>query len=407
MVKSQPYPLLNSHFRTAQSKLIILPGSPHALGGTLISLVATIKGFERCNKVDQLNVLTYTGSLMEKALVQAGFEHCLVPISATSKPQYLRRALHWVTQQPHDWPLLLENCVQRNALLPLLLYSLSLRRQRRRVYLLFRDLATSYNQLGYIARKLTFMSLGVQAICNSHFTAQQISQRYTRQVKGILYPSVDLDQFNPQTSEDSTPPPALQPIVQTEKRLMLTVSRINKPGIVNDKNLRIIPAILAALKHRGYDYYGVIVGPDKSPNQERSRVLEEIAQDLGVADRFKILPPDFKIEAYYQHADVLVTLAPREPFGRTVVEAIACGLPVIGSNTGGISEILSQIAPEWTVPPDDPVAAAKAIIHLENDPDLSEKLARGQRWVQDHCSMVNSAKTLMDIVGLTRMEDHE
>lgn len=383
-----------------ERKLIILPGSRHVLGGTLISLMMLVKGFDLCCKVDRLCVLVYAGSLMEEQLVQAGLKHYLVSISATNKSEFLRQALQWVKQQPTDWPLLLENCVQRNILWPMLRYGFPLRLQQRPVYLLFRDLAISYNFLGYVARKLTFISLGVRAICNSHFTAQHIRQRYVRQIQGIVYPSVDLTQFNAQPRPGS-PPPELQSILQTDKRVMLTVSRINEPGIVNDKNLRIIPAILSVLKQRGDDYYGVVVGQDQSPNQEYSRALERQAQELGVGDRFKILPPSFQVENYYKHADVLVTLAPREPFGRTVVEAIACGLPVIGSNQGGIGEILSQIAPEWMVDPHDPVRAADAIMQLTHSPDVAQRLTQGQAWIHDHCSLRQSAMALMEIVGLS------
>lgn len=406
MLTSQSVKLFNSRktITTEQPKLIILPGTVHGLGGAIISLVSLLKGLENLGQLEQVCVMIYADSLMEKALVKAGLACCLVRISATTTPQYLRRALRWILQQPNDWPLLLENCSQRQALLPMMLYCFPLNLQRRPIYLMFRDLASSYHPLGGIARKLTFMSLNVKAICNSQFTAQTISQRYVHDVKGVLLPSVDLNKFSTQTSQ--SPPPLLQPILRTGKRLMLTVSRITRPNMVNDKNLRIIPAILAELKRQGHDYYGVIVGQDSSPDQEYSQVLTKIAQDLGVDNRFQILPPDFQIEAYYQHADVLVTLAPREPFGRTVVEAIACGLPVVGSNTGGISEILSNFAPEWTVDAFDATAAANAVIRLTNDPNIPAKLVQGQAWIRECCSVDNTARTLMNIVGLTGEENN-
>ncbi len=401
---------------TGESKLIILPGSPHVLGGTLISLLMLVQGFRECGQLHRLLVLVQAGSLMEETIVQAGLGHCLVPITGTTKVEYLRRSLHWVTQQPRHYPLLLENCVQRDALLPMLEKSVALRFQQRPVYLLFRDLATSHNLLGTFARSLTFRSLGIQAIGNSHFTAQQISQRYTRPVIGVLYPAVDLDRFKPEEMQSQAPqsqasrsqmPSALQPIVRSGRRLMLTVSRISKPGIVNDKNLRIIPAVLAELQRRGEDYAAVIVGQDRSLNHERSQFLRHIAEDAGVADRFHILPPDLHITAYYHHADVLVSLAPREPFGRTIVEAVASGLPVVGSNTGGIREILSNFAPDWMVDPHDPIAAAEAILRVVTSPTTPHRLAEGQTWVRDHCAIHSTVQALMTIVGLAGGAPHD
>ena len=131
-----------------------------------------------------------------------------------------------------------------------------------------------------------------------------------------------------------------------------------------------------------------------------TRTLLELAEQLAVSERLTILPPTFAIEDYYQYADVVVTLAPREPFGRTVVEAIACGVPVVGSNTGGIGEILSNFATEWAVEPTDPIAAAEAIVRLETAPNTLNLLAQAQQWVEAHCSPVEYAKKMIEIVNL-------
>ncbi len=395
-------------------KLIILPSSQVSLGGTLFSPIMTIKGFSALGKGEQVCVLVQTGSLMANHLTEIGLQNHLVLIPGETKPEFISNAMKWVHNQPNDWPLLLENCVQRLDLWPLVLNSLSLRLQKRPTYLLFHDLATSYNLIGSIARKLTFMILGVKALCNSHFTSGHIQKKYGLTVQQVLYPPIDLDRFEPlrpnvqgddiPTASNDDSLAALKPILATGKPILLTASRINKPGIVNDKNLRMIPAVLATLKQKGHDYYGVIVGQDKSPDLSYSKALYAIADTLDVRDRFEILPPSMQIETYYHHATALLTLAPREPFGRTVVEAIACGLPVIGSNSGGISEILNQIAPEWMVDPYDADAAADAILRLTNPPSdwpsVQDRLQQGRLWIETHCSVVNTAKALMEVVGL-------
>ncbi len=395
-------------------KLIILPSSQASLGGTLFSPIMTIKGFSALGKAEQVCVLVQSDSLMANHLTEIGLQSYLVLIPGQTKSEFINNAMQWVHKQPNDWPLLLENCVQRLDLWPLVLNSLSLRLQQRPTYLLFHDLATSYNPIASIARKLTFMILGVKALCNSYFTAGHIQKQYGLAVRQVLYPPIDLDRFQPLKSDsqkDKTPTSsnddclaALKPILATGKPILLTASRINKPEIVNDKNLRMIPAVLAALKQKGQDYYGVIVGQDKSPDQVYSKDLYAIADTLGVRDRFQILPPSMQIETYYHHVTVLLTLAPREPFGRTVVEAIACGLPVIGSNSGGISEILNPIAPEWMVDPHDANAAADAILRLAHPPadwpPVQDRLQQGRLWIETHCSVVNTAKALMEVVGL-------
>jgi glycosyltransferase involved in cell wall biosynthesis len=377
-------------------KLLVVPVFHHALGGATVSLSLMLKGFQQCGALDQLCVLLRSNSLMEQYLRQAGHEECLHLIPEQDLTQFMKQALHWVNQQPPDWPLLLENCVARQLLPAMLQATPALRLSRRPIYLVFRDLAESPHRLGSLVRKVTLASLAPHAICNSHFTAQHI-RRLIPSTRDVLYPPVDPEKFN---THRSAPPQELQPILASGARIILTPSRISKEDNTNDKNLRSLPIVLAKLKAAGHHYHGVIIGQDTSSEQTRSRALLAQAEDLGVADRFTILPPALDIENYYKYADVVVTLAPREPFGRTVVEAIACGIPVVGSNTGGIGEILHNFAPHWTVDPHNPVAAAQAIVDVVTAPDTPTILAQGQQWVEANCSLVPYAQKILKITGL-------
>jgi len=380
-------------------QLIIIPGYCDGLGGTLISLSLLIMGFERCGASGQLCVLVRSGSLMHRYLTDAGQDYLLKVIESEDQIQFFKLALRWARQQPRDWPLLLDNCVWRDYLPILTLAAPALRLSGRPVYHFCHDLGLSHNQLGYLARKVTFTCLAPGAICNSKFTAEHI--RYMMgKIRGIVYQPVDTQRFNHRPSV--APPVGLEPILRSGAFVMLTPSRLNKPGTVNDKNLRALIPVLVQLKANGHHYHSVVVGEDGSPKQTYTRDLLEIAERSGVADRFTILPPTVTIEDYYKYADVVVTLAPREPFGRTVVEAIACGLPVVGSHTGGIGETLSHFAPEWTVACNDPVAAAETIIRVAADPNTPNILARGRHWVEARCSVEGYAQQMIDITGLTR-----
>jgi glycosyltransferase involved in cell wall biosynthesis len=66
-----------------------------------------------------------------------------------------------------------------------------------------------------------------------------------------------------------------------------------------------------------------------------------------------------------------------EPFGRVLVEALACGRPAVGSAVGGIPEILTGELSAGVVPPSDPAALAAALDRLrgwpERDPGLAER----------------------------------
>jgi glycosyltransferase involved in cell wall biosynthesis len=380
-------------------KLIILPSWCESLGGMTVSLSMTIAGFAQLQSLDRIRVLVRADSLLESYLQQAGQRDCLESITAVDGLEFYQRGLNWVARQPQDYPLLLENCTNR-YLLPILGRNIPrLKLSRRRIYHFFRDLAYSHNFWGQLLRQAVFTGLAPGAICNSKFTAQSLVKHLPLKIQGVLYPPVDQERFHPALTK-TTAPPELQPILNSGAKIMLTPTRISEPGHINDKNLRGLILVLSKLKQLGYHYHSVIIGQDYSPGKFNTCALQEFARELGVSERLTILPPTFAIENYYQYADVVVTLSPREPFGRTVVEAIACGVPVVGSKTGGIGEILGNFAPQWTVDPDDSMAVAQTIINLAQDSNVPLLQTQGQQWVASHCSPVEYVKKLMAIVNL-------
>ena len=381
------------------NKLIILPSLCDSLGGSTVSLSMTVAGFARLENLDRICVPVQSGSLLENYLRHSGQEACLQPITASNPQQFYQRALDWVSRQPRSYPLLLENCTNRYLITILGRNIPRLRLSDRQVYHVFRDLATSRNWGGKWLRRIVFICLNPGAICNSQFTAQSVAQHLGLKIDGILYPPVDRERFGDRLLV-TAPPRGLEPILAAGAKIMLTPSRIGEPGQINDKNLRGVLLVLAQLKKMGHHYHSVIIGQDYSPDKLYTRGLLELAEQLAVAERLTILPPSFAIEDYYQYADVVVTLAPREPFGRTVAEAIACGVPVVGSNTGGINEILHNFAPQWTVDPNETAAVARTILRLAEDSGTASVLSRGQEWVEAHCSPVEYAKKLVEIVDL-------
>ena len=392
-------------------KLIILPGATDSLGGTLVTLSLLIKGLAERNLSEHFCVLTRSGSLMESYLNAAGHGDVLQLIKGDCNRTFVANALAWVSQQPKQAPLLLDNCIARELLGTLIKSSVKLRLSRRPVYFFFHDLGLSYNPIGFCFRKLMFTAVNPTGLCNSDFTAGHVS-KFISGIADVLYQPVDAEKFHPLDKRDRTlpPPEPLKEVVETGDRIMLTPSRLNKPGIVNDKNLRGLIPVLAQLTQQGHRYRSVIIGEDSSKASSHTRDLIEAATTAGVEHRLTILPPTFEIERYFPYADVVVTLAPREPFGRTVVEAIACGTPVIGSQSGGIGEILNHFAPQWTVDPDDARATAQTIRTVINNPQTAQTLAKGQRWVKERCSLETYTESILTATGMmptTRSNDRD
>jgi glycosyltransferase involved in cell wall biosynthesis len=76
-------------------------------------------------------------------------------------------------------------------------------------------------------------------------------------------------------------------------------------------------------------------------------------------------------------ADALVHAAVAEQFGQALIEAMACGLPVIAVDRAGPSTIVDDPLTGWLVEPDDPTTLAAAMVEAITDPD--ERRLRGRR----------------------------
>lgn len=99
----------------------------------------------------------------------------------------------------------------------------------------------------------------------------------------------------------------------------------------------------------------------------RSR-LERLAVDAGVADRVTFagtVPAGVAVRRWLDAADLVVVPSRTEGLPRVLIEAMARGLPAIGTTVGGIPELLAE---EDLVPPNDPFALAAAIRRLLADP---------------------------------------
>jgi glycosyltransferase involved in cell wall biosynthesis len=110
--------------------------------------------------------------------------------------------------------------------------------------------------------------------------------------------------------------------------------------------------------------------------------LESLADELGVADRVRFLGQLPNSEAVAQAAacDLFVMPGVEEPFGVAYVEAMAAGLPAIGSRGQGGPEDIAAAGPGMVlVEPDDPGALAAALERLTSDPAELHRLGAAAR----------------------------
>ena len=171
---------------------------------------------------------------------------------------------------------------------------------------------------------------------------------------------VDLALFHP--ADPAMPRPS--------KRIRcLAVARL-----VERKGLGDLIRALALLERGRFELEIVGGGADQ-------RVLLDLAVQLGVAEEVRFLGPLPRAEVAerYRAADLFTLPSSAEAFGNVFAEALASGLPIVGSDTGGIPDLVEHGSNGLLVRSGDVGALAGAIGYLADDPELRTEMALRNR----------------------------
>ncbi|GJM21591.1 MAG: hypothetical protein DHS20C15_15060 [Planctomycetota bacterium] len=125
----------------------------------------------------------------------------------------------------------------------------------------------------------------------------------------------------------------------------------------------------------------ILAGDDsiEDGNANHRAELEALARELGIDQRTRFLGFRSDMDAVYRTTDIVVDAAWEEPFGMVVVEPMVYGRPVVGTNAGGIPEIIDDGSNGVLVPPRDPEALGDALLRLVVDTGWRAALGRGAR----------------------------
>ena len=107
--------------------------------------------------------------------------------------------------------------------------------------------------------------------------------------------------------------------------------------LVARKNFVVLIQAMALLREQGYEVELRIAGT--GPDTEK---LQSLIQRLGLQKQVQLLGFVSDMEAFYQQCDVFVCPSIWESYGLVAIEAFAAGLPVIGANTDGLPEVVSD-----------------------------------------------------------------
>jgi glycosyltransferase involved in cell wall biosynthesis len=176
-----------------------------------------------------------------------------------------------------------------------------------------------------------------------------------------------LSVVEPGTDRVSAPPRSREGVVK-----LLAVG-----SVIPRKGYDVLVAALARLRHLPWRL--VIAGDCGRSPQTSRRLRAEIAR-LGLTDRISLLGAVMseQMSPLYASADLFVLPSRFEGYGMAYAEAIAHGVPVIGTTAGAIPQTVSADA-GVLVAPDDVEALAATLQRLIASPDERERLAAGAR----------------------------
>jgi len=118
------------------------------------------------------------------------------------------------------------------------------------------------------------------------------------------------------------------------------------------------------------------------------KTLEDLVRSLGLTERVTILPSTHDIPSVFATHDVLLMPSRWEGLGIVIMEAMASGRLVIGSNTGGIPELIRHGETGYVVPHATPVAWERAVRQSITDWDAFRPvIERAEVYAKEHFGM--------------------
>jgi glycosyltransferase involved in cell wall biosynthesis len=221
-----------------------------------------------------------------------------------------------------------------------------------------RALQLSHRMLAPLTRWIWRRADHVVAVCES---LGQLARRTYPGLRYTVVPNgVDLNLFHPRTGSRPSPVGPVR---------CIAVARL-----IERKGLGDLIRALAQLERGRFHLEVVGGGPDE-------QVLRDLAAALGVAGEIDFTGPLDRPEVArrYREADLFTLPSSAEAFGNVFAEALASGLPIVGSSIGGIPDLVEHGTNGLLVPSGDIAALAGAIKYLADDPQLRAEMAQRNR----------------------------
>lgn len=158
------------------------------------------------------------------------------------------------------------------------------------------------------------------------------------------------------------------------------------------------------LRDAGHDVRLEIAGQDDDGGSGFQLVLQQLIKQHGLQDHVRLLGAidAASVKAKLLEAHVFALASWHEPLGVAYMEAIACGVPTIGTDAGGVPELIDDGIEGLLVPPKTPEALAEAILRIARDPELARRLSTtGRARIERDYRASLGAEVIVEEMGRT------
>lgn len=154
----------------------------------------------------------------------------------------------------------------------------------------------------------------------------------------VIYSGIDTEKFN--LSARAFERNELLPGIDPETPLIGMVADFRTP-----KDHSTLLKAIRILADEGVAFHLLLVGSGEGEEKTRREV-----ENLRISDRVTFLGHQSQVERFYRSIDLCVLSSHYEGLSRTIVEAVACGCPVVASDVGAHYEVLTDGESGWLVP---------------------------------------------------------
>lgn len=156
---------------------------------------------------------------------------------------------------------------------------------------------------------------------------------------------------------------------------------------------------------QGVDVRVEIAGEDDDGGSGYRQDLEDHLKKLRLQDHVKLLGAisGEAVRSKLEEAHIFVLASWHEPLGVAYMEAMSMGVPTIGTDAGGVRELIDDGSTGYLVEPKNPGQLARTIRTLAGDPDALMRLSQaGRDHVVTHFRAALGAETLVEEIGRMR-----